>query len=332
MKKRMLIISLLLLINIVVGSLLVAYIYYKKEPAIHNRLDRYRQSRREERVWSKLMEKRCDIESLPHLKDAPDTWYTKYHVVAHGGGAIDGKINTNSKEAWSASYNRGIRLFDVDINRTSDGFYVLRHSWDDNLEQTKQTIITTTTTMVDWVGYDRYVLDEMQIPVLNDFVSLPIFRRYTPQTITDMFEFLNSHEDVNVVADFKLYNEFDIVYSYIFDYCQKHNMQFILERLIISTANIKQVNAIREINPKAQLTFRVYEYPNNFSEALKLCVENEIHVCMLAQKFVKPEVVKMFTDKGIRVFVTLVNYESDMEYYQSIGCSGCVSDYMYEWN
>lgn len=320
----------LLLINIVVGCMLVVYIYYKKEPSIHCRIDNYRQSRREKRIWSELEEMRCDIKSLPKLQDNPDAWYSKYHVVAHGGGAIDGKINTNSKEAWEASYKRGVRLFDVDVNRTSDGYYVLRHSWDDNLEQTKQTITTTTTT-TDWVSYTRYVLEDAEVPTYDMFLSLPIFRRYTPQTIDNLFAFLELYPDVYVVADIKLYNEFDVVYSYLYDYCIKNDKQHLLKRIIVSTANYEQINAIQTINPDAQLSFRVYEYPNNFSEAVRLCVENNIHVCMLAKDFVKPEIVKMFTDKGIKIFVSLVNYESDMGYYQSIGCSGCLSDYMYEW-
>ena len=330
MKKKMLA-YILLFINVVVGCILFSYIYYKKEPAIHNKVNSYRQSRHEKYVWSNLMDMRCDINSLPILQNKQEAWYMKYHIVAHGGGAIDGKINTNSKEAWVAAYERGVRLFDADINRTSDGYYVLRHSWDDNLEQTKQTITTTTTTTttVDWVGYIRYVSEKQDMKYM-DFLSTPIFRRYKSQTVGDMFAFMEHNTDVYIIADIKLYSEFNVVYSYLSEYCTKEDKSNLLDRIVISTANIEQIKAIRTVNPHAKLTYRVYEYPNNFSEAVKLCVENDIHVCMLAQKFAKPEVIKMFTDKGILVFVSLVNYESDYEYYQSIGVSGCLSDYLYE--
>ena len=321
-------IYLLLLLNITFGCFLLAYVYYKKEPSIHKKIDSFRQSRRENRIYNGLMENKYDISELPVLKDKSDMWYSKYHVVAHGGGAIDGKINTNSKEAWEAAYGRGVKLFDVDINRSSDGYYVLRHSWEDNFEQTSEDIIEGA--KIDWLDYDISVLDNVRVFDRETFSQLPVYSRYTPQTIEDMFVFMEEHPDVYVISDIKLSNEFDCVYAYIFEWCKRNKREDILNRIIISAGNETQIKQVRAINPKVELSYRVYSYPNNIYEAIKLCIDYDIHVCMLSQRFAKPDVVELFTEMGIKVFVSVLNYESQYKYYQSIGASGCLSDYLYE--
>ncbi|WP_378180238.1 sulfatase-like hydrolase/transferase [Aquimarina sp. SS2-1] len=52
---------------------------------------------------------------------------TRY--IAHAGGKIDGHTYTNSLEALNLSYSKGIRLFELDFIKTSDGKYVAAHDW-----------------------------------------------------------------------------------------------------------------------------------------------------------------------------------------------------------
>ena len=52
--------------------------------------------------------------------------------MAHALGGIDGENYTNSKEALESSYNKGIRLFEVDINLTADDKLVCVHGWNKN--------------------------------------------------------------------------------------------------------------------------------------------------------------------------------------------------------
>ena len=58
-------------------------------------------------------------------RDAVDR--TKF--IAHAGGEIDGNIYTNSLEALDLSYQRGFRLFELDIIETSDRHFVAAHDW-----------------------------------------------------------------------------------------------------------------------------------------------------------------------------------------------------------
>lgn len=58
-----------------------------------------------------------------------------YNVIAHACGGIDGYTYTDSLEALNQSYEKGDRLFDIDLRFSSDGEIVLRHEWQQDLEQ-----------------------------------------------------------------------------------------------------------------------------------------------------------------------------------------------------
>jgi len=56
-------------------------------------------------------------------------------LVAHAGGAVGGLPYTNSRQALDGSWERGFRLFEVDLSWTSDGKLVLLHDWGPNLQR-----------------------------------------------------------------------------------------------------------------------------------------------------------------------------------------------------
>lgn len=55
-------------------------------------------------------------------------------LIAHAFGGVDGASYTNSYEAFITNYNRGYRLFEVDLVQTTDGKLVARHDWSQKLQ------------------------------------------------------------------------------------------------------------------------------------------------------------------------------------------------------
>ena len=47
---------------------------------------------------------KIDISNLQPLSETGDEWFAKYHVIAHNGGIIQGRIKSDSLEAWELSY------------------------------------------------------------------------------------------------------------------------------------------------------------------------------------------------------------------------------------
>ena len=60
-----------------------------------------------------------------------DEWNHTYRVMAHALGGIDNYDYTNSLEAFYQNYNAGTRLFEIDLDTTSDGDICLIHTWED---------------------------------------------------------------------------------------------------------------------------------------------------------------------------------------------------------
>jgi glycerophosphoryl diester phosphodiesterase len=63
----------------------------------------------------------------PLRPDALISRYNPYGLVAHAFGAIDGRLYTNSLEAFQRNYGRGFRVFEVDLVRLADGTALIAH-------------------------------------------------------------------------------------------------------------------------------------------------------------------------------------------------------------
>lgn len=50
--------------------------------------------------------------------------------VAHGGGQLEDYTYLNNLEAIRNSYNKGVRLIELDIEFTTDNVPIMLHSWD----------------------------------------------------------------------------------------------------------------------------------------------------------------------------------------------------------
>ncbi|MDE7260790.1 MAG: hypothetical protein K2N78_01820, partial [Oscillospiraceae bacterium] len=110
-------------------------------------------------------------------------WYA-VPVIAHALGTVDGRTGTNSLDAFLASYEAGHRVFEVDLQLTSDGYLIARHDWEQisyyNLEQA-------------YAG----VMD------LETFKNTPICYYYTPLTIDDLVYLMREYPDIYFVTDSK---------------------------------------------------------------------------------------------------------------------------------
>lgn len=107
----------------------------------------------------------------------------EYELIAHAGGAIDGYIYTNSKEAMETAVANGYRYIEFDFLMTSDSVLVAAHSWRDFNEMS---------------GYPHF---GDSVPALKDFLDRRIYGRYTPLTAQDINVFFEENEHLFLVTD-----------------------------------------------------------------------------------------------------------------------------------
>ena len=55
-------------------------------------------------------------------------WYT-YHSIAHAMGGLDGRDYLNSIDGFYPAYQKGYRVFEMDILLTKDNVAIGKHQW-----------------------------------------------------------------------------------------------------------------------------------------------------------------------------------------------------------
>ncbi|EDM43925.1 phosphoglycerol transferase I [unidentified eubacterium SCB49] len=117
------------------------------------------------------------LEKKPKTKLRKDT----SRFIAHGGGKINNDKSTNSLEALNHNYNKGFKLFELDIIETSDGKYVAAHDW-----KTWQNKTNFKGTLP---------------PTEAEFKKNKIIGKYTPLTIEDINDWFLKHPDAILITD-----------------------------------------------------------------------------------------------------------------------------------
>ena len=105
----------------------------------------------------------------------------KKRFIAHGAGRIDGKTYTNSLEAMNDNYKKGFKLFELDIIKTSDDFFVAAHDWK------------------LWAKQTQY---KGELPPNRDtFLKLKIYNKYMPMDMDVINAWFKLHHDAILVTD-----------------------------------------------------------------------------------------------------------------------------------
>lgn len=304
-------------------------IYWKKEPQIHQEIMRMKKG--ENLPMDDSIRKHAEdgmINALPTLVDDYDAWYTKYHVIAHGGGGINGKEITNSHEALDEHYKNGTRLFDVDILCTADSVLVLRHSWGDNTEQDVfQQVFRSRRVFSDNLQQEYISLDYPPKMDLRHFTNHMIFGMFHPMTVDNLFEWMKGHPDAYIFPDIK---EQELISRFVNE-AQNAGLDTLMSHLIIRIYDYDHYHLVRKILPANQIMLKYFNMANDtYANVLKFCTNNQIHAVALSVRNADDDILNSFKEKGIHVFVAVVDHLSDYVFFREKGASGIVSNWLYE--
>ena len=101
--------------------------------------------------------------------------------IAHAGGEIDGQKYTNSLEAMNHHYEKGFRLFELDIIKTSDDVFVAAH---------------------DWEHWQKLTGFEGELPPTRDsFISIQLLNKYTSMDMESINHWFENHPGTILVTD-----------------------------------------------------------------------------------------------------------------------------------
>lgn len=241
--------------------------------------------------------------------ETPEFSWDNYSVITHALGGLEEKTYLNAKESFLYYYEKGCRLFEVDLSQTSDGAWVCRHNWKEPMGQ--------------WEGETRNVLS------LEEFLSRPIYGKYTPMSLTDLFMLLKEHPDAFVLLDSKAYSvrNYKRTLEDYADYvsaAREAGLEEVLDQVVPEIYNEAMYSGTALLYDFPSCIFSLWEKQTD-SELCRIadfCREKKIPAVTVYSEYWSGEVQKIFDRQQILVYIYTVNDAEEAKEYISQGAAG----------
>ncbi|MCC2226583.1 MULTISPECIES: phosphatidylinositol-specific phospholipase C/glycerophosphodiester phosphodiesterase family protein [Clostridia] len=228
---------------------------------------------------------------------------------------MDGKDYLNSREGFLFMYEQGVRLFELDLSRTSDGVWVCRHNWNDSMGQ--------------WDGNGKKVLTE------KEFRQSKIYGKYTPMTLEDFFLLLKDYPDAYVLIDSKQYSLRNYQrtledYSDYVEIARNAGAGETLDRIIPEIYNEAMFPGTAMLYSFPSYVYSLWqEYSVEELEYIaSFCKEKGIPAATVYWEYWSEETEKIFEKNGISLYVYTVNDRDQARRYISQGAEGICTDFL----
>lgn len=232
-------------------------------------------------------------------------------LIGHSFVHVDDYNYTGSLEAFLENYERGYRTFEVDLEVTSDDEVVLRHDWDQPIQEG---------------------ISSKSIPTLEEFLSVPIYGKYTPMSFKDLCEVVTRYPDIWIITDSKYTEKEDVEkqFKIMVETAQELGAEDVLDRLVIQIYNESMLEVLRNIYPFQSYIFTLYQRwdnsPEQFLEIARWCVNNRIDAITMNDWRATEEVLALADRYDIDVYVHTVNDSEDAKKLLDKGIRGIYTD------
>ncbi len=232
-------------------------------------------------------------------------------LIAHAmGGISDGKYS-NSLEAFEENYEKGMRIFEADFSVTSDHVMILRHDW------------TKSRGQKGLIKYDGY------IPTYEEFMTTPLYGKYTPLSLADLFNLMKDHKDVYIITDSKAGSYEQVVddFRLIYDTAQQTDSLNLLDRFIVQIYNDEMYDAVQSVYPFENIIYTLYQRgTDNLEQLCAFCTQHNITIITVNYKKYSTELQRLADENHLQVYLhTLNKSESALLYYRQ-GVDGFYTD------
>lgn len=206
-------------------------------------------------------------------------WYEKHQVICHAlGSSVEGDPEGNYLEALEYNYNLGFRVFEVDIQITSDQVAVLRHDWDMDLGQAEA---------FGWTEEDK------PVPTAAKFLEAPIYGKYTPMLLVELYEIMEERGDIYIVLDPKytpnMAEQFEVIVNTALD----NGYESVLDRVIVQLYYEDMYEEVMQVYPFKNFLYTLYVigWPGGASVG-DFCKEKGIPVLVLPYTWITDKMLQ----------------------------------------
>ncbi|MCF0229350.1 MAG: hypothetical protein HUJ76_06615 [Parasporobacterium sp.] len=232
--------------------------------------------------------------------------------IRHALGGMDNNTYIDSIDALNYYYANGDKLYEVDVNFTSDDQLVLVHGWSESDYKER-------------IGKE-YNADN-PIPTYNEFMSWKIQNKYTPTSFRDLVNFMKKHNDMYVMLDFGNRSYEDTLKAYKAVVAAAENNDSILNRFIVGGHTTDMIKAVKEvydfkiINLYLQKEKKREEQLKNLDDYINYCKNNQITSFSVSVANYTPEVAEKMKDSGLISYVFTTDDISEADSIMSMGAN-----------
>lgn len=237
--------------------------------------------------------------ALPEEQQAPAGEQTAADIldnsrlIAHGMGSLDGETTLNCLEGFQDRYERGVRVFEVDLRLTSDQKVVLRHDWR--------------------AGWQRGV-SETSIPTAEEFLDKPILNKYTAMSFKDLLYLMRDYPDICVVTDTK-FTDAEIVklqFEAMLQDARELGLSYLFDRMIIQVYSPLMFRVVDSLHHFPYYIYTLYydgfsRTEEDFRERAAFCKQNKILGLTMWDYWWREDFAPIAGEYGLKIYVHTVN-------------------------
>ena len=233
-------------------------------------------------------------------------------VIAHGMGMIDGVTTLNSLESFRQQYERGVRVFEVDLRMTKDLQVVARHDWR--------------------AGWQNGV-SETNVPTLDEFRAKPLLGKYTPLTFRDLLLLLEEYPDVCIITDTKFDDAEAVTVQFeaMLADARELGLSYLFDRIVVQVYSRLMFKVVDSIGQFPHYIYTLYTEGFNrteeaFSEIAVFCAESGIMGVTMWDYWWRTEFEAIAREHGVSAYVHTVNDAQEAVRLLADGVSGIYTD------
>lgn len=239
--------------------------------------------------------------------------WENYVTIAHAGGVIDEIEYSNCEEAILSNYEKGHKIFEIDLCLTSDDKIVGKHDWEEHIIQEGF-----------YKGY---------IPTEEKFLSTPLYGKYTPLSFVRLCEIMDEYPDMWIVTDSKETGTEENIkfFTIMVETAESLGLEKVLDRIIVQLYNQNMQDTIRKIYPFKSWIFTLYQTEfkrdeGEFLEYVRYCYANNISAITMQEARVTPNLVEIGERYNVKIYVYTVNDLDKAYHLFQNGISGIYTD------
>ena len=233
-------------------------------------------------------------------------------VISHGMGMIDGVTTLNCLESFLAQYEKGVRVFEVDLRMTSDQQVVLRHDWR--------------------AGWQEGV-SERSIPTLEEFRAKALLEKYTALSFRDLLLLMVEYPDICVVTDSK-FTDAEIVtlqFEAMLRDARELGLESLFDRIVVQVYSELMFKVVDNIGDFPHYIYTLYntgfdQSVESFENIAVFCSENGIGGVTMWSYWWKEAFKPIAQQYGLSVYVHTVNDREQAIALLESGVNGIYTD------